>query len=326
MDSAPFGLTFGVELEFIVRYDPEKYQDQLVAAGERNLWHKDHQYGILVRQDMIQTLNNNGFPTNSYRLADISKWTVATDHTVTAIDGSENWYAIELKSPVLYYCCRALELVERVVELLVSNFDLHVNKTCGLHVHVGDGIRGFALPTLKKFASLITVFEHQLDSLHPPNRLQNHYAKPVCRTFRNDATPREKLSIIGRLETVDDLVRRFHTVDDPTPNEESLSFAQWESRVDDAICDRYMAFNFFNLRDGERFQTIEFRQHQGTLDPNVITNWIRTTCSLVDLSHTDKGDLGDLIKNHIDDTDYTVIDLFKDLSLSDLAEFYASLV
>ncbi|MCJ1465659.1 hypothetical protein MMC07_004278 [Pseudocyphellaria aurata] len=315
MEPASFRLTFGIEMEFIIHYDPDQYKDQQEARKRANQ----------VRQDMVQILKKHGFPTNHIRLADRSKWTVATDVTVTSVDGSENWCAVEVKSPVLYYSGRALERVEQIVEFLVSKFDLSVNKTCGLHVHVGNEHKGFAMRTLKNFASLITVFERQLGSLHPTDRLQNIHAKPVHRVFRNDATPREKLSIIGRLDTVEALIRQFHTVGNPTPEEWLLSMAEWIPREDE-LFDRNMAFNFFNLQAGEPYQTIEFRQHQGTLNPNAITHWIRLACSLVELSHTGRVDLGDLIKSHIDDADYTVIDFFRDLSLPDLAEFYAPLV
>lgn len=49
-------------------------------------------------------------------------------------------------------------------------------------------------------------------------------------------------------------------------------------------------------------------------------------CSLVELSHTETAGFQDLIEKHSNNTKYTVIDLFKDLNLSDLAEFYTPLV
>lgn len=178
MDNPPYVLTFGVELEFIACYNPEVYQDELQAA-EGKLWpvnstdwslHEKH--GALVRRHMIQILNENQFCTNSYQSKDFSKWTVDTDSTVAPFDVSENWYAIEVKTPALFFCRAALEHVERAVNLLVSKFKLYTNENCGLHVHVGNEDRGFTMGTIKHFCSLITVFERQLDSLHPPARLK----------------------------------------------------------------------------------------------------------------------------------------------------------
>ena len=77
----------------------------------------------------------------------------------------------------------------------------------------------------------------------------------------------------------------------------------------------------------EPLRTLEFRQHRGTLDPKLITNWVMVACNLIGVSYADKAGLRDLIEKHssIGDTKYTVIDLFKDLELSDLAEFYEPL-
>lgn len=61
MNTALFLLTFGVELEFIVRFSPENHRDRLLAR-EGTLWPREqsptlhHKYGILVREHMIQVL------------------------------------------------------------------------------------------------------------------------------------------------------------------------------------------------------------------------------------------------------------------------------
>ena len=315
MDTTPFCLTFGVELEFIVRYSPEHYQDNLLVSGkhwpiEIDLSQTLHdKYGTLVRLDMIQLLNENGFVTNGPQDKDFSKWTVSTDFTVAPLDIRGDWYAIELKTPALVYSSAALEKIERVVNILVSKFKLHTNESCGLHVHVGNEDRGFSLRTLKNFCSLITVFQDQLNSMHTVDRLHNRFVQSLSRAFHMSSTTKGKLSIINELKTVDHLIDRFH-------------------KADDGDYDTNTAINFFNLhqRLAEPLQTIEFRQHRGTLDPKLITNWVMVVCNLVNMSHVAKAGFHDLIENHIDDTKYTVIDLLKDLELSDLAEFYGQLV
>lgn len=311
-------LTFGVELEFIACYNPEAYQDKMQAA-EGKLWPVKstsyslrEKYGILVRRHMIEILNENGFSTNDYQTKDFSKWTVDTDGTVSAFDISGNWYAIEVKTPVLFFCRADLERVEKAVNLLVSKFRLYTNENCGLHVHVGNEDRGFTMGTLKNFCFLITVFENQLDSLHSPARLKNPYVKSMRKAFTTEATLVEKLSIINKLDVLDDLILQFHL-------------------TEYADNDRNMAYNFFNLQEPSRYhdhslRTIELRQHRGTLDPKLITNWIKVACNLVTVSYSGGDLLRDLIKKHLYDTKYTVINLFKDLNLSDLAEFYAPLV
>ncbi|MCJ1422398.1 hypothetical protein MMC29_000278 [Sticta canariensis] len=310
MEPTPFCLTFGVELEFIVRYNPEFYKDASMLAEEKG-WSWEHDlstnphdaYGSLVRQNMVQLLNDNGIPANSYK--DFKMWSVCTDSSVAPIDTSGSWYPIELISPVLVYSPTSLEEVERAVELLVSKFSLYANESCGLHVHVGNAKTGFSMRTLKNFCSLITVFEDQLASLHTIDRVHSTFAKSFTKAFYPGLTTREKLSAIDQLGIVGDLFDNF-------------------SHTHDAFYDKHMAVNFSNLYGGDPLRTIEFRQHRGTLDPKLITNWVKVACNLIDKSYTDKASFHDLIEKHtsIGDTKYTVIDLFKDLELSDLAEFY----
>lgn len=306
MEGTPFRLTFGVELEFIVRYDPEIYKDYLLAMKANPRDNPRLEYGILVSKEMIKLLNENGFPTNSHTCIDFSKWTVETDDSICPDDYRPNWYGIELKTPALVWSRTALEQVERVVNLLVSKFELHVNDSCGLHVHVGNEDRGFSMRTLKNFCSLITVFEPQLDSLHAPDRLQNQYAKSTSGVFSTKALLREKLSIIDRLKTIDDLILRFN------------------SRGRRHLQTKCMAFNFSNLQKvySEPLWTIEFRQHRGTLHPASIVNWVMVACNLVQMSNDSEG-FRDLIEKHINNAKYTIIDLFNDLGLFDLAKFYA---
>ncbi|MCJ1467496.1 hypothetical protein MMC07_006121 [Pseudocyphellaria aurata] len=312
-----FHLTFGVEIEFIVSYDPDQYQNELLA-GEGILWPNitgmslSHKYGILVSRRIIQFLNEMEIPAQPQRhdMTDLSKWTVTTDFSIQPAEDREHWYACEVQTPALDYSVSDLEHVKTVVELLVSHFDLHVNHTCGLHVHVGNESRGFNLRTLKNFASLITVFEKQLNSLHSADRVQSMYAKPPGEVFHEDATPREKLWIIDQLDSVEKFISQFHPIGD-------------RSLIDGI--DRFMAFNFSHLEKGKPFQTIEFRQHQGTLDSTLITNWVKVACNLVHLSHANREGFRDLIETHMDNSKYTVMDLFVDLNMPDLAEFYREL-
>ena len=306
MDPTIFSLTFGVELEFIVRYNPEDYEGKRLKA-EGKIWTDDLD-GILVQMDMIETLNDNGFPTNSYKETDFLKWTVDTDGTVSASGIKGSWHAIEVKTPVLSSCRASLDLIDRVLKLLVSKFKIFTNEKCGLHVHVGNEDRGFDLSTLKTFCSLITAFDSQLESLHPPSRVKNPYAKGTETLFHHGATLIEKLSIIERLETEENLITQFHLTEDSN--------------------DKYMAYNFLNLqldpdRGAEPLRTIEFRQHRGTLDPKLITNWVTVVCGLIKKSYTDKGDIRELIEtSRLHNPKYPVRSLLEELQLGEQAKFY----
>ncbi|MCJ1264025.1 hypothetical protein MMC22_003896 [Lobaria immixta] len=280
MDAPLFRLTFGVELEFMVNFNPADYEDQLEDA--KNIFLDlsfiptlRQKFGILVRLHMIEILNENGFDTNVYEV---------------------------------FYCYHApaLNQIEMVVELLSSIFGLFINDSCGLHVHVGNESRGLNLLILKSFCSLITSFDRQLDSLHPDYRLRTRFARSTRMAFMPSATFTEKLAVIGRLTTVEGLIYQFHA-------------------TYDGDYDKNMAFSFFNPQENhdKPLRTIEFRRHRGTLDPELIITWAKVACGLVDRPYTDRGSIRDLINMHTHDSrDYTVIDLFIDLKLRDLAKFY----
>ncbi|MCJ1466085.1 hypothetical protein MMC07_004704 [Pseudocyphellaria aurata] len=155
-------------------------------------------------------------------------WDMA--YASAGIAGSEQeGPSIESNSSALDYPPCALKQVMDVVELLVSKLDLFVNKTCGLHVHVGNETRGFTLRTLMTFASLITAFENQFDLLHHLDRHQNEFAKPLYCASRKNAPPKEKMLIIDELETVDDLIRRFYPVYDASSTEFVFEVLYWST-------------------------------------------------------------------------------------------------
>lgn len=312
MDAPLFRLTFGLELEFMVSFSPADYEDQLEDA--KNIFLDlsfiptlRQKFWILVRLHMIEILNENGFDTNVYKGKDPTKWTVDTDSSVTSTVDRENWCTIELRTPVFYcYHAPALNQIEMVVELLSFKLGLFINDSCDLHVHVGNESRGFDLLILKSFCSLITLFNRQLDSLHPDYRLRTQFARSTRMAFMPSATFTEKLAFIDRLTTVEALIYQFHA-------------------TYDGDYDKNMAFNSFNLQEShdKPLRTIGFRQHRGTLDPELIITWAKVACGLVDRSYTDRGGIRDLINMYTHDSrDYTVIDLFIDLKLRDLTKFY----
>lgn len=144
--------------------------------------------------------------------------------------------------------------------------------------------------------------------MQPVNLLHNKCLHSLSKAFYKSSNTKRKLSTINEFETVYHLIEHFHKDDD----------VGYVSNT---------AFNFFNLlqRLAKPLQATEFRQHRGALDPKLIINWVMVVCNLVNMSHVHKPAFYGLIENHVDDTKHTVIDLFKDLELSDLAESYGPL-
>ncbi len=305
--------TFGVELEFILRYRIDDYEPAR-ALGEGILWPinpympRTRQFGALVRAHIVTTLREAGFDVNDVvAKTNYQKWTVATDGSITWEDlrtpcGFE-YCGIEVKSPAAYYSDEALMQIQKAVVLLKSNFEVFVNETCGLHVHVGNGRDGFPLQTLKNFCMLTTVFERQFDMIHPLHRLANHYTKRVSNQFHGMG-PFERAQRVNALDDLTQLTECYH-----------LQIT--------GLREGYMAYNFMNLVPARPLNTVEFRQHEGSLNPEAVTKWVQLATSLIQIAH-DAGPDGfaQLVNDHALDSDYTIIDLLHDLDLDELAYYY----
>ncbi|KZF25273.1 hypothetical protein L228DRAFT_65688 [Xylona heveae TC161] len=224
--------TFGIELEFIVQYDPARYvPSNLASHGEnyRNVYehmtHVLHSAGYPVNTPQIPFDESYGttFPVLGSPFDTPARWTIAYDPSIKAKpkkshiveadidlrredpiqtqtlsesavsgDGSNNdrrshirpirsfkprYAGIELKSPILPVSQESFEIIREVVMLLKRKFSLHCNLSTGFHVHVGYGQHGIPLRTLQNLAQVVTIFQPQIDSLHPPSRLDNHWCR-----------------------------------------------------------------------------------------------------------------------------------------------------
>ena len=307
----PLKLTFGVEIEFIVSFEPSKYEEGL-PYGDGIMWEgkavtqysRDSALRTLVRHDIIRRLSANGFP--AYAVTDPEgdqKWTVTNDTSIITNHNPPYGYMecdVEIKSPAMRLCPKALRRVNDVVSLIIPNFDTYVNASCGLHVHIGNQRAGFPLQTLKNLCVLTAVFEHQLDSFHPAERLDSLHAKGPSKVFGGQ----------NPWDTVHEIQK--------CASEGQLLFLY----ANDKGLDRNLAYNLNSMADGPR-KTIEFRQHAGTLDAVKIMNWIQVAGGLVNAMHEISGfELGWLITDCAFLPRYTVIDLLARLKMGNLATYY----
>ncbi len=319
---APLNLTFGVEFEFIVRFNPDDYEPYMSQAngilwhgtGEQQFLGDFEKFPIMVRSHIIAALSKHGIPVNSYRRNGVpergyGKWGVVPDGSINPGPESldprwieSGFTGVEVRTPAYYLSRFAIEQIRQVLHLLTLHFDIFVNPSCGLHVHVGNAHAGFPVRTLKNFCILITAFERQLNSLHPLHRIQNLYAKPPGRIFP-PTSPWEKVLAIDALKTIPEIVERFNTFD--------------------YLPDAAVAYNLANLHYTDK-KTIEFRQHAATMDPIAVIMWVETVTGLVNLSHQSPypAFVG-LLQNHINDLSFSVIDLLHSLDLHRVADYYA---
>lgn len=203
--------TFGVEIECLA---PRHGSRDSIAAGLRT---RD----IEVENQM-------------YNHRAQSQWKIVSDGSVSHPQRT----GAEVVSPVLRgqagldevaRVCRALEAIGCVV-----------NRTCGLHIHVG--IRGTPMADdvdfFKRLVKLYAKFEPVIDTFVAPSRRGN--ANSYCR----------KVELNACIERAGDMHTLFRAYNNGS---------------------RYAKLN---LQSYWRHGTVEFRQHQGTTDARKVTNWV----------------------------------------------------
>lgn len=304
-------LTFGVEIELLVRYRVSDYEPSC-AGGEGKFFApsryltRSRQLGGVLRANIITILQEAGFDTNDVLdKTDYAKWTVDSDGSIECPpeSGDFAYYGIEVKSPACCFSPWALTQLQKVVVLINSKFEVFVNESCALHVHVGNRHDGFPLQNLKNFSMLTAVFERQFNMLHPLHRLQNAFAETVASQFPHMSSF-DRVRRINAFRTQQDLIDCYHV-------------------RKDGIISGYMAYNFKNLATTRPFKTIEFRQHEGCMEPKAIARWTYLTIALVKVAN-DIGARGftQLAFNHGNDSNYNIINLLRDLNLGDMADYY----
>lgn len=313
----PLQLTIGVEFEFIIRYNPEKYRPHMSGRGIAPLiefcYCEQQKLDIMVRCHVIGILGKCGFRVNPYSFLGefqkgYDKWSVVPDGSIKSTSEMDDprwagmsFTGVEVRTPAYPLCSKAIKEIQQVLHILDRCFDVFVNSSCGLHVHVGMGRAGFPVNTVKNLCSLVTGFERQFNSLHPLDRIYNLYTKPPGRVLPF-SSPSEKLKTIDVLGSISDFVQLFNMTEE--------------------LPDSSTAYNLANLQYGDK-HTIEFRQHAGTLDPIAVTKWIELVTGLVTLCHTTPYPaFNTLLQEHINDPRFTIAKLLHALNLHEVAEFY----
>lgn len=206
-------LTFGVELECL-------FSSRATLAN--------------VLRDRNININYEGYNHNSSKTA----YKIVSDGSVreTGLESSE------IVSPILKGA-KGLQSLQNVCNELTA-LNVKVNKTCGLHVHIGA--EKF---TSKQWQNLyINYFrlENLIDSFMPGSRRGNFY----CKGLQNLSNYENN---IMRCSNVDDIKSYFNS-------------------------DRYFKINPCSY---SRHKTVEFRQHGGTVEFEKVEMWVSFLRKLV---------------------------------------------
>lgn len=308
-----------------------------------------------VRDKLRQALHQANLPVKDGVGEDIKQWTITDDSSIGEPEGQDDrykWEGIELISPAYQYTSENVAAVKTACEILTNDFLIVNDESTGLHVHVSYGLtKMWEMSTLRKFLQFIWAFNKQFDSIHPEHRQQHakgaYSSTGYAGSMRSSSkmardhweglqvkmSPLQGVVHIGKQETWLDLLKAV--------SGNGLS--------------RFMAYNVTTilghvnpmmdyLQKGK--PTVEFRQHTGSVDPDVVTNWIKLLCSVVkwvDIADprifnqlimvcedewVKSGDQALDAKNELRkgpilaEGSFTIIDLLEYMNLQDLADFY----
>lgn len=170
------------------------------------------------------------------------------NHWKIVSDGSiEGQNCLELVSPVLQGE-NGLQQIEKVCGVL-KRMNAYINKSCGLHVHFDA--QNFDLRQWKNIYKNYAGFENQIDELMPTSRRANN--NYYCRSLNSISNLTAKIDAATNLTAIE---RVFSN-------------------------NRYFKINPTSY---SRHNTIEFRQHSGTIEYSKISNWLVFLHNLVDYS------------------------------------------
>ncbi len=160
--------------------------------------------------------------------------------------GRQTGRGLEIVSPILRGI-EGLEQLKRVCQGL-ENAGAKVNRTCGLHVH--HDAQDFTTEAFKNIIKIYQRFEPVIDTLVSNSRRENN--NTYCASVNN---------------------RYFaYALEGATARD-----------VIDRTCGRYRKLN---LQSFVTHGTVEFRQHQGTMEFEKIANWIKLTQAMVERAVT----------------------------------------
>lgn len=156
--------------------------------------------------------------------------------------------AFEIVSPILQGESGLLE-VEKVCTALKA-CNAYVNKSCGFHVHFDA--QNMALPAWKNLYKNYATLEVTIDSFMPASRRAN--TNTFCKSLKVEGLS-QKLDRAQSLRQIEDVFGRS----------------------------RYFKINPTSY---SRHNTVEFRQHSGTVEFEKINNWVRFLHNLLEFSKT----------------------------------------
>lgn len=211
-------LTFGVEIETL-------------ATDRDALAMFMHSKGIMAKSEYYNHNDNDTY----YKVVSDSSVKDLNDNSVESA---------EIVSPILKGEA-GMKSLQKVCETIADQ--TRVNKTCGLHVHIG--VKHYKIENWQNLYINTYRLESIIDGFMPKSRHNNGF----CKSMRNSHRFNDYEYQIKRCQTTNDISYLFNH-------------------------DRYFKINPESFA---RHSTIEFRQHSGTTDFEKISMWVSFLRKLV---------------------------------------------
>ncbi|KAF5867787.1 uncharacterized protein Bfra_006985 [Botrytis fragariae] len=297
-----------------------------------------------LQTDMAKLLTENGLPAVAQldeeqpehpSIKDLKYWVVSNDATINHCldpDPGYFWWPIEIQSPAYIYNEENKQKVRNVLQCIDSNYRTNCDLSADIHVHVGNGQKGFDARTVRRFMAFVYTFENQIATIHPPHYMtQRAFSKPVrthsflAQVARDNRAKIERPGAEESLREFDedfiiDSILERDTVDDLV---KLLSSPELE---EDRLYKR-LTYSICNLgTDAEKVKkTIEFRQHKSTFDDEEVYHWITICASLVHFASTvDEEVLRKFCKEHFHKTvdEFSIVEVLMALGRPAQAYYY----
>ncbi|KAK8040272.1 hypothetical protein PG991_000060 [Apiospora marii] len=268
------------------RWGPAHPNAQYTALPEFHRW--------TVYEDSTVVISP---PTEHYHQQDLPSAAPAPSDQPHSRRSDGGWYGLELISPAQPNTAAAHQETAFVLGVLRQQYGnrMRVNESCGLHIHVGMGPDAIPVHRLRRIAALLYAADPLLAVLHPAHRRHNRFC-PSIRRHANvtwgmvEAMATAEVSAAGGgagSSSSSWTERGGGGGRENTPVSLRAAVAQL------LVCDTgYAVARLLQYRDAKsnyNFNsylvarsapprgnvTVEFRQHEGTLDARRIEAWAR---------------------------------------------------
>ena len=329
--TSPTTITYGFELEFIVKMPRTEHTDLMeriraeVAqkyAGRSEISIAAQQTAVGVQYPAHRTIVRRileayvpvhpiiGFTWQETLMGELpegfyDKWRVDFEETCKKPADEEEWVygPVEVVSKIYTAGSQADEdEVRRALRNIHPNSGLTLSidplHELGCHVHVG--LRPpWDLDVLKRCALVVVGFEHLLNTLVPWDRLDP--LSPLTSWLR---TPSQLFHFLGH--TVEQRLEAVRAVD-------STDALRQRMTADDRCLAKQQGYDFVRCADDPN-KTLEFRIFPAALEENEVVAYINVATGLVRAAHD--GELVErLLADHVQDRNFDALGLLTELGI-----------